>query len=227
MNPVFGYPPPPTPPTSTMKTPLEEHTFITGRLWDLLDDHAKVITRQFTRNTSVKKQSTLNSSNVVEDHVIAAFKHGLFILFFTLGHNSCPRVYISAASHLIKHQIWTWLFVWLRFCVLSGHTDAGQRPAHFASRLRSHRRPICLCGGNFMVKVRTRSFFFFFCFWKAGKLLVISIPIQRGESIQTKPNHTASTVWDWFLFCSSNHQRKHRLFYKILSIGCRETSILC
>lgn len=80
-------------------------------------------------------------------------------------------VYISATSHLIKHQIWTWLFVWLRFCVLSGHTDAGQRPAHFASRLQSHRRPICLCGGNFMVKVRTRSFFFFFAFEKLESYL--------------------------------------------------------
>lgn len=89
-------------------------------------------------------------------------------------------VHISATSHLIKRQIWTWPFVWLRFYVLSGHTDAEQRPAHFASRLQSHHRPVCLCGGNFRVKVRTRSSFLFFFFFRENR--TGSLAFEKLES---------------------------------------------
>lgn len=137
-------------------------------------------------------------------------------------------VYISATSHLIKHQIWTWPFVWLRFYVLSGHTDAEQRPAHFASRLQSHHRPICLCGGNFRVKVRTRSsFFFFFRENRTGSLafekLESYISHRSGGHIYTyleRREHVNKTqsygiYRDWWLEEQKRNQRKHCLFYKI------------
>lgn len=59
--------------------------------------------------------------------------------------------------HLIKQQIWIRPASF--FSVLSGHGDAEQRSAYLAGPRRCHHCLICLCGGNFRVKMR---FFFFF-----------------------------------------------------------------
>lgn len=145
------------------KSPRGVRHFYQGPLPDLWDHHAKAITRQFTANALHKKkkdkkkkwQSAFESGpNVVEDGVIGAHECALFVLYLGLEPNS-PRWAASMRRHLIKQQIWIRPASF--FCVLSGHSEAEQRSAYLAGPWRCHHCLICLCGGNFRVKMR---FFF-------------------------------------------------------------------
>lgn len=140
------------------KSPYGVRHFYQGPLPDLWDHHAKVITRQFAAQAlrkkergEKKKQSAFESDhNVVEDGVIGVHECVLFVLYFGLEPNS-PRRAALICRYLNKQQNWMWPTP--LFCVLSGHSDGQQRSAHLAGPWRCHHCLICLCGGNFRVKM--------------------------------------------------------------------------
>lgn len=93
------------------------------------------------------------------------------LFYFTLRTNSCPQSQRSATSHLIKYQIWIWLFLCLHFCAQSRHSEAEQKLAHFESLQHRPHQTTGRSGANFRVRVRTtflRKQHRLCCFSKAG-----------------------------------------------------------